>query len=64
MNNKRAKTCIDCGNKLLLPESDRNEVVVCEDCLVRIKKQFWASLNIEMTDKKPWMKKKEEYGVT
>jgi len=57
MNNKRAKTCIDCGNKLLL-ESDRNEVVVCEDCLVRIKKQFWASANIEMTDKKPWMKKK------
>jgi hypothetical protein len=58
MNNKRAKRCIDCGNELL-PESHRNEVVVCEDCLVRIKRQFWASVNIEMTDKKPWMKKKE-----
>jgi hypothetical protein len=58
MNNKRAKRCIDCGNELL-SESDRNEVVVCEDCLVRIKRQFWASVNIEMTDKKPWMKKKE-----
>jgi hypothetical protein len=37
--------------------------VVCEDCLVRIKKQFWASVNIEMTDKKPWMKKKDEDGL-
>ena len=59
MNNKRVKRCIDCGNELL-PESDRNEVVVCQDCLVRIKRQFWASLNLEMTDKKSWMKKKEE----
>jgi transposase len=50
MNNKRAKRCIDCGNEL--PESDRNEVVVCGDCLIRIKRQFWASVNIEMTDKK------------
>jgi methionyl-tRNA synthetase len=63
MNNKRAKRCIDCGNELL-PESDRNEVVVCQDCLVRIKRQFWASLNLEMTDKKSWMKKKEEEGPT
>ena len=63
MNNKRAKRCIDCGNELL-PESARNEVVVCEDCLVRIKRQFWASLNIEMTDKKPWMKKKEKDELT
>ena len=63
MNNKRAKRCIDCDNELL-PESDRNEVVVCEDCLVRIKRQFWASVNIEMTDKKPWMKKKEKDELT
>ena len=63
MNNKRAKRCIDCGNELL-PKSDRNEVVVCQDCLVRIKRQFWASLNLEMTDKKSWMKKKEEEGLT
>ncbi|HYY71047.1 MAG TPA: hypothetical protein VE595_01435 [Nitrososphaeraceae archaeon] len=63
MNNKRAKRCIDCGNELL-PESDRNKDVVCEDCLVRIKRQFWASVNIEMTDKKPWMKKKEKDELT
>ncbi|MCD6036840.1 MAG: hypothetical protein K0S67_724 [Nitrososphaeraceae archaeon] len=63
MNNKRAKRCIDCGNELL-PKSDRNEVVVCKDCLVRIKRQFWASVNIEMTDKKPWMKKKENDELT
>jgi hypothetical protein len=63
MNNKRAKRCIDCGNELL-SESDRNEDVVCEDCLVRIKRQFWASVNIEMTDKKPWMKKKEKDELT
>jgi NMD protein affecting ribosome stability and mRNA decay len=63
MNNKRTKRCIDCGNELL-SESDRNEDVVCEDCLVRIKRQFWASVNIEMTDKKPWMKKKEKDELT
>ena len=63
MNNKRAKRCIDCGNELL-PKSDRNEVVVCQDCLVRIKRQFWASLNLEMTDKKSWMKKKDEDELT
>jgi DNA-directed RNA polymerase subunit RPC12/RpoP len=58
-NNKRSKRCIDCGNELF-PESYEHEVVVCEDCLLRIKRQFWASVNIEMTDKKTWMKKKED----
>lgn len=45
-NNKRAKRCIDCGNELL-PESYGFEVVVCEECLLRIKRQFWSSANIE-----------------
>ena len=37
----------------LLPESYESEVVVCEDCLLRIKRQFWSSVNMEITDKKP-----------
>ena len=48
-NNKRTKRCIDCDNEL--PECG-HEVVVCEDCLLRIKRQFWSSVNIEMIDKK------------
>lgn len=49
-NKKRTKRCIDCDNELL-PEYG-HEVVVCEDCLLRIKRQFWLSVNIEMIDKK------------
>ena len=49
-NNKRTKRCIDCDNELL-PECG-HEVVVCEDCLLRIKRQFWSSVNIEIIDKK------------
>jgi hypothetical protein len=49
-NNKITKRCIDCDNELL-PECG-HEVVVCEDCLLRIKRQFWSSVNIEMIDKK------------
>ena len=50
-NNKRTKRCIDCDNELL-PEYGE-EVVVCEDCLLRIKRQFWSSVNLGMIDKKP-----------
>jgi hypothetical protein len=49
-NNKGTKRCIDCDNELL-PEYG-HEVVVCEDCLLRIKRHFWSSVNIEMIDKK------------
>jgi hypothetical protein len=49
-NNKRTKRCIDCDNELV-PEYG-HEVVVCEDCLIRIKRQFWSSINIGMIDKK------------
>jgi hypothetical protein len=49
-NNKRTKRCIDCDNELV-PEYG-HEVVVCEDCLIRIKRQFWSSVNIGMIDKK------------
>jgi hypothetical protein len=49
-NNKRTKRCIDCNNELL-PEYG-HEVVVCEDCLLRIKRQFWSSVNIGMIGKK------------
>jgi hypothetical protein len=48
-SNKRTKRCIDCDNEL--PECG-HEVVVCEDCLLRIKRQFWSSVNIEIIDKK------------
>ena len=49
-NNKRTKRCIDCDNELV-PEYG-HEVVVCEDCLIRIKRQFWSSIIIGKIDKK------------
>jgi ribosomal protein L37AE/L43A len=49
-NNKKAKRCIDCGSEL--QKSSGSEVVVCEECLRRIKRQFWSSINIENERKK------------
>ena len=55
-NNKKAKRCIDCGSELL-QKSYGSEVVVCEECLRRIKRQFWSSINIE-NERKKLMEKK------
>jgi predicted nucleic acid-binding Zn ribbon protein len=64
MNVRRARKCIDCGNDLNVQESNREGIVVCDECIMRIKRQFWAAMNINIKDKKPWMKKKEDDSLT
>ena len=41
------KICIDCG-KQFTPESHESDVI-CEDCLVLLKRRFWSSLKIGKT---------------
>lgn len=48
---KRTRRCIDCG-KELVPESYKDNDVVCYDCMQLLKRQFWSSVKMSMIDKK------------
>jgi hypothetical protein len=57
--NNRTKTCIDCGKELVSEFHESNDVV-CNDCVQLLKRQFWSSVKMSMTDKKLQQESKEK----
>jgi hypothetical protein len=57
--NNRTKTCIDCGKELVSEFYESNDVV-CNDCVQLLKRQFWSSVKMSMTDKKLQQESKEK----
>jgi transcription initiation factor TFIIIB Brf1 subunit/transcription initiation factor TFIIB len=57
--NNRTKTCIDCGKELVTEFYESNDVV-CNDCVQLLKRQFWSSVKMSMTDKKLQQESKEK----
>jgi hypothetical protein len=57
--NNRTKACIDCGKELVSEFYESNDVV-CNDCVQLLKRQFWSSVKMSMTDKKLQQESKEK----